>query len=239
MGSVCKEPLLTVREICQRLRKEYGPVKLGKPLPPLGELVATILSQNTSDRNSDAAFEELRRRFKSWDAVRRAPVGKIARAIRRGGLSRQKAPRIKAVLQAIYEEHGKLSLDFLHAMPTAKALEYLRNFAGVGPKTAACVLLFACRKPVLPVDTHVLRVSGRLGLIGPKTNAEKAHEELAQLVPRRKVLDFHIQIIRHGRRVCTAQRPRCTECVLLDLCPEGKRRMGMKDGACGLSRAGK
>jgi endonuclease-3 len=217
-----------IREICRRLRKVYGPVKLARPLPPLDELVATILSQNTSDRNSDAAFEELRRRFPTWDAVRRAAVGRIARAIHKGGLARQKAPRIKAVLQNIYAEHGELSLDFLHAMPTAKALEYLRKFAGVGPKTAACVLLFACRKPVLPVDTHIHRVSRRLGLIGPKTTAEKAHDEMARLVPRRMVLDFHVQVIRHGRSVCTARAPHCTECVLLELCSEGKRRLGMK-----------
>jgi endonuclease III len=209
------------------LGKEYGPVNLGEPLPPLDELVATILSQNTSDRNSDAAFAELRRRFRDWDTVRRAPLRKVVAAIRGAGLARTKAPRIKAILQQIHEQRGELALDFLHALPTGEAVCYLRDFAGVGPKTAACVLLFACGKPVLPVDTHVHRVSRRLGLIGPTTSAEKAHEVLAKMTPPGKVLDFHILMIRHGRRVCTARNPRCTECVLLDRCPEGQRRLGV------------
>ena len=216
---------LSIATICRRLGKEYGPVELGEPLPPLDELIATILSQNTSDRNSDAAFAELRRRLPTWEAVRTAPLARIVRAIRPGGLARQKAPRIRAVLNTIHKEHGALSLDFLHKLPDDEALAYLRAFAGVGPKTAACVLLFACGKPVLPVDTHVHRVSRRLGLIDAKMNAEKAHEALARITPRNKVLEFHIQLIRHGRKTCTALRPKCTECVLLDGCPEGQRRL--------------
>ena len=187
----------------------------------LDALIGTILSQNTSDANSGPAFEELVRRFGDWDAVRRARVATIARAIRRAGLANQKAPRIKAILQRVYEERGELSLEFLAERPTPRATAYLRALPGVGPKTAACVLLFACRKPVLPVDTHVHRVSRRLGLIGPRTGAEKAHGELAQLVPPRRVLEFHIQLIRHGRTRCSARKPGCEECPLLDLCPEG------------------
>jgi endonuclease-3 len=153
-------------------------------------------------------------------------VARVARAIRTGGLARQKAPRIKAILRRLHRQRGELSLDFLHDLPSAEAFRYLRAFAGVGPKTAACVLLFACDKPVLPVDTHVHRVSRRLGLIGPRTSAEKAHEELARLTAPGKVLEFHVQLIRHGRRVCTARDPRCTDCVLLDGCPFGQERMG-------------
>jgi endonuclease III len=211
--------------ICRRLQRVYGPVKPWPPLPVLDELIATILSQNTSDTNSDAAWAELRRQFPEWDTVRRAPLARIAAAIRQAGLSNRKAPRIKAILQAIYEQRGDLSLEFLHAMPTQAALDYLRSFSGVGPKTAACVLLFACGQPVLPVDTHVHRICQRLGLIGPQTNAEKAHEELALLVPAKRVLEFHIQLIRHGRTVCSASHPDCRECALLDRCPEGLSRL--------------
>jgi endonuclease-3 len=214
-----------VAAILRRLRRAYGPVETPAQWPVLDELVATILSQNTSDANSDAAFDELRRRFDGWDAVRRAPAAGIAKTIRQAGLSNRKAPRIKAILQKVYEDRGDLSLDFLRSMPTAEAIEYLKRFPGVGPKTVACVLLFACRKPLLPVDTHVHRVSRRLGLIGPRTGAERAHEELARLVAPRQVLDLHIQLIRHGRGACAARSPRCEDCPLLDLCPEGLRRL--------------
>lgn len=214
-----------IAAVCRRLRTAYGPVEPPEQWPVLDELVATILSQNTSDSNSGAAFDELRRRFADWDAVRRAPPARIAKAIRRAGLSNQKAPRIKAILEHLHRERGALSLEFLHAMPTPKAVAYLGRFPGVGPKTVACVLLFACRKPVLPVDTHVHRVSRRLGLIGPRTTAEMAHQELARLVPPRQVLEFHIELIRHGRRTCAARKPKCEECPLLDLCPEGLARL--------------
>jgi len=216
--------------ICRRLRKWYGPVEPPPQEPVLDELIATILSQNTSDANSGAAFEELRRRLADWEAVRRAPVRRIAAAIRRAGLSNTKAPRIKAVLRRIHDERGELSLEFVRQMPVAKAVEYLSSFPGVGPKTVACVLLFACRMPVLPVDTHVHRVSRRLGLIGRRTDAVKAHQDLAAIVPARRVLEFHIQLIRHGRTLCTARNPKCEECPLLDLCPEGLRRLTGTEG---------
>lgn len=214
-----------VAAICRRLGKVYGPVEAPRQRPVLDALVATILSQNTSDSNSQAAFEELGRRFEDWDAVRRAPAARIAKAIRSAGLSNQKAPRIKAILQKIHDERRELSLEFLRSVPTRKAVVYLRKLPGVGPKTAACVLLFACRKPVLPVDTHVHRVSRRLGLIGNRTDAAKAHEELGQLVPARRVLEFHIQLIRHGRRRCFARNPQCEDCPLVDLCREGPKRL--------------
>ncbi len=217
--------MIRIATLCNRLRRVHGPVHWPEQWPVLDELVATILSQNTSDANSSAAFEELRGRFPQWDAVRRAPVARIAHAIRRGGLSKQKAPRIKAILQHVHNERGSLSLEFLRDLPAADAVDYLSSFPGVGPKTAACVLLFACRQPVLPVDTHVHRVSRRLGLIGPKVDAVKAQDQLAAMVPPRLVLEFHILLIRHGRTVCRAQRPRCEECVLLDQCPEGHQQM--------------
>jgi endonuclease-3 len=214
-----------IAAICRWLGKAYGPVEWPERGPVLDELIATVLSQHTSDTNSRAAFEELRRRFPEWESVRRAPVQRIAAAIRRGGLADQKAPRIKAILREIEARRGELSLEFLRDAPAAEGMGYLQALPGVGPKTAACVLLFACRKPVLPVDTHVHRVSRRLGLIGPRTSAAAAHEDLARLVPPRQVLEFHVQLIRHGRRVCSARSPRCEGCPLLDLCPEGPRRL--------------
>lgn len=220
-----KEARIVVAAICRRLRKVYGPVEPPEQGPVLDELIATVLSQNTSDRNSGPAYDELRRRFRDWDEVRRSPPARIAKAIRQAGLANRKAPRIKAILQRVYEQRGELSLEFLHELPTQEAKEYLGGFPGVGPKTVACVLLFACRKPVFPVDTHVHRLSQRIGLIGTRTNAVRAHEELARMVPPTRVLEFHIQLIRHGRTACTARKPQCLDCSLLDLCREGRRRL--------------
>jgi len=217
----------TIATICRRLRTAHGPVEWPEQWPVLDELIATVLSQNTSDANSGPAFEELRRRFPDWDQVRRAPVDRIAAAIRQAGLANRKAPRIKEILQRIHRERGELSLEFLHDWAASEALDYLTSFPGVGPKTAACVLLFACRKPVLPVDTHVHRVAKRIGLIGPRTDANRAHVALAEMVPDDRVLEFHIQLIRHGRTVCVARRPQCPDCPLLDLCREGRRLLAV------------
>jgi endonuclease-3 len=220
-----KQPLragklrLSIMEICRRLQRCYGRIALGERLPPLDELIATILSQNTSDKNSDAAFQELRQRFLDWDSVRRAPTSEVMEAIRAGGLAQQKAPRIQAILEHLLQERGELSLDFLCDLPVGEARDYLRGLGGVGPKTAACVLLFACSMPVLPVDTHVHRVSQRLGLLANGVTAEKAHEVLGKIVPPKKVLDFHLLLIHHGRQTCTARQPHCGDCVLLEGCP--------------------
>lgn len=214
-----------VATICRRLRRTHGCVEPPPQGPVLDELIATILSQNTSDANSGAAFEELRRRFPDWEAVRRAPAARVAQAIRQAGLSNIKTPRLQTILDQIQRERGQLSLEFLHDLSTPDAVAYLSGFRGVGPKTVACVLLFACRKPILPVDTHVLRVSGRLGLIGPRVGAVVAHQQLARMVPEDLVLDFHILLIRHGRTLCSARSPQCEECPLWDLCPDGQQRM--------------
>ena len=218
---------LSIARLCRRLRVAHGAVEPWEKLPPLDELIATILSQNTSNANSDAAFARLKRRFPHWESVRTARTSSIAAAIRVAGLSRLKAPRIKAILEQLKLERGRLSLDFLCEMPDDEALAWLRKRKGVGPKTAACVLLFACSKPILPVNTQVHRVARRLGLIGPRTSAERAHELLAAIVPRKLVLDFHVLLIRHGRRICLPRKPRCTQCVLLDACPDGQRRLGI------------
>jgi endonuclease-3 len=210
-----RDKLMAVHSL---LLEVYGHQEWKSHRSALSELVRTILSQNTSDVNSDRAFARLRGRFPTWDLVLGAEVTEVEEAIRPGGLARIKAPRIKKALMAILEERGELDLGFLKEMQIDEAKAWLVSLEGVGPKTAACVLLFSLGRPVLPVDTHVLRVSRRLGLIGPRTSAERAHEELGDIVPSEAVYDFHMNIVAHGRRVCHAQRPDCDTCVLAPRC---------------------
>ena len=214
---------LSITEIIDLLAEEYGNITWRSRTDPLSELILTILSQNTSDHNSRRAFDSLLTRFNSWEAVAEGSGEDIAEAIKLGGLAQVKAPRIKQILRQIQEQRGSLDLKFLKEMPVAEAKKWLRSLPGVGPKTAACVLLFSLGKPVLPVDTHINRVAKRLGLIDSRVSAEKAHEILGDMVPPRYVYQFHIHVIEHGRRVCKAQRPRCRECVLLKVCPTGQR----------------
>jgi len=216
--------------ICRRLERQYGRVEPPPQEPVLDELIATILSQNTSAANAQRAYGALLRALPTWEAVRTAPVRKVARAIKMAGLYNRKAPRIQAILNRLKAEQGRLSLEFLRRAPLAEAKHYLRSFDGVGPKTVGCVLLFACRRPVLPVDTHVHRISIRLGLIDRKTDAETAHDLLAEMVPIERVLDFHILLIRHGRTMCKARAMQCPDCPLLDLCPTGARQLLADEG---------
>jgi endonuclease III len=219
------DAMIAIPELCRRLRRVYGKIEFPTHMPVLDELIATVLSQNTTDANSEAAYDQLIGRFPNWDAVRRARVATIASAIRPAGLQQQKAACIKRILRTLQQRHGELSLEFLRARPPEDALAYLRSFTGVGPKTAACVLLFACRQPVLPVDTHVHRLSVRLSLVPRRASAEKSHKLLAQIVPARHVLEFHVLLIRHGRQICHARQPQCPQCPLFDACPEGLRRL--------------
>ena len=205
--------------VLARLRAHYGAPAPHRSEDPLAELVQTILSQHTSDVNTARAYASLRANVGSWEAIRQAPTAQIADAIRLGGLAEVKAPRIKAALESIWQEHGALSLDFLRALDVEAGRRYLTTLGGVGPKTAACVLLFALNKPALPVDTHVFRVSRRLGLIGPRTPAARAHLELEPGLPPSDVYDFHVLLIGHGRQLCKALRPRCSSCPLADVCP--------------------
>lgn len=205
-------------EVQKRLAWEYGDLVWRPSIDPLSELVLTILSQHTSDTNRDRAFAEMRRRYPTWEEVRDAPTPELVDAIRSGGLANQKAPRIQDTLRRIWEERGELNLDFLTDMPVEKAKVWLGSFRGVGPKTAACVLMFSCGMPVLPVDTHVYRVSQRLGLIGPRVNAEQAHTVLEDLLEPAQRYTFHINMITHGRRICKAQRPLCEACIVRDWC---------------------
>lgn len=188
------------------------------PLPPLDELVSTILSQNTNDGNRDRAFHALRSRFQTWEDVRDAPVQEVIAAIRPAGLANQKGPRIQEVLRQITEERGKLNLDFLSTLSPDEARLWLMKFKGVGPKTAAIVLLFSLGMPAFPVDTHIYRVSGRIGLRPEQMDVEKAHAHLAKLFSPEAYYTAHLNIIRLGREICHARRPNCPVCPVHELC---------------------
>jgi len=187
-------------------------------LDPLSELIFTILSQNTSDVNRDRAWMRLKERFPTWESVLAADTAELAEAIRPGGLANVKAPRIQETLRVVKQEQGEFTLDFLAEMEVDEAKQWLTSLKGVGPKTAAIVLLFSLGKPAFPVDTHVHRVSRRLGLIGAKTSREKAHEVLEELLPPEIYYTFHLNLIAHGREVCRSQQPRCATCVLREHC---------------------
>jgi endonuclease-3 len=187
-------------------------------MDPISELVSTILSQNTNDVNRDRAFGRLRERFPTWEAVRDADLEEVKEAIQVAGLANHKAPAIQRALRYVTEQRGELSLDHLRELPVSDAKAWLTEIKGVGPKTAAIVLLFSLGRPAFPVDTHVHRVTGRLGLIGPKVNREQAHEILETLLPEELYYAFHLNVIRHGREICGARNPRCESCPLQSLC---------------------
>ncbi len=206
-------------EVRERLLKAFGQPVWRVKLPPLDELVSTILSQNTNDINRDRAFDNLRMTFPTWEQVRDAPEVEVIDSIRTAGLANQKGPRIQKVLSAITEEVGSLDLTFLTGIQTHEARDWLLRFKGVGPKTAAIVLLFSLDKPAFPVDTHIYRVSGRLQLRPEKMSAVKAHDHLETVFPPDSYYDVHLNIIRLGREICHARKPACQECMLTDICP--------------------
>ena len=209
-----------LRTIARRLERAYGRAPAPRHLPPIDELILTVLSQNTSDTNRDRAYADLRGAYPTWRAVADATSRGIARAIRRGGLGVTKAPRIRAALRSL-RERG-VDLDHPRAlgdMEDDELWDLLTSLKGVGPKTAACVLLFSLDRPFFPVDTHVHRVATRLGLVSPRATAVAAQAALQEEVPPDLVYELHMGLIRHGRAVCVARRPLCSECVLADLCP--------------------
>lgn len=210
---------LTAARIIELLEREYGAVPWRPAGDPIAELVLTLLSQATSDTNSGRAFIRLLNDFPTWESLLDADPKAIERAIAPGGLAPTKAPRLQALLRDIWTRRGSFDLSFLRELPLDEARAWLRSLPGVGPKTAACVLLFSLGRPALPVDTHVHRVAKRLGLVPEKTSAEKAHELLEAMLTPEQVYPFHIQLIKHGRRTCTAQRPRCPTCPLRQGCP--------------------
>ena len=201
------------------LRRAYGRRTWRRRGSGVDVLVATILSQNTSAANSSAGYRALRRRLPSWTRVADAPVGAIERCIRVSGLGRLKAPRIRKILRRIRADRGRISLEFLRTRTPADACDYLLRFDGVGPKTALCVLLFAFGMEVFPVDTHVNRIAGRLGLLPEGTPPERAHEVLTRLIAPRDRYALHVLLIEHGRAACRAKNPRCTTCCLRKPCP--------------------
>jgi len=211
-------PEVHALEVHRRLLAAYGQPEWRNPLPALDELVSTILSQNTNDVNRDRAFDALRAAFPTWEAVRDADSDLVIDAIRTAGLANQKGPHIQSMLQQITQERGELDLEFLRGWPTDEVFDWLTRFKGVGPKTASIVMLFSLDKPAFPVDTHVYRVSGRLGLRSTKTSAERAHQTLAEIFPQDSYYAAHLNLIRHGREVCHARTPQCPSCVLQDLC---------------------
>ncbi|MFL5767646.1 MAG: endonuclease III domain-containing protein [Actinomycetota bacterium] len=210
----------------RRLRARFGPLDPPKVRDPLEELILTVLSQNTSDVNRDRAFASLRQRFPTWEDVAAAPTTRIASAIKPGGLSNVKAPRIKAILREIEERQGSLDLSWMHDAGDEEVTAYLSDLPGVGPKTVACVLAFSLERPALPVDTHVYRVAERLGFYPARTSTAAAHTILAAAVPARDRVAFHVGLIRLGREICRPGRPRCEICPLQDLCPSAVRFLG-------------
>jgi endonuclease-3 len=217
---------LAAAEIVGRLAPVYGRPVWRPHGDGMTELVLTILSQNTSDANSGRAFMRLVSRFPTWEELMRAPPDAIEREIRVGGLAATKAPRIKAVVEEVWRRLGSFDLSFLAGMPLAEAKAWLRTLPGVGPKTAACVLMFALGLPALPVDTHVERVAKRLGLVPASTAAAQAHDLLESLLAPEEVYPFHVTLINHGRGLCRAQRPLCADCPLADRCPSAPLYLG-------------
>jgi endonuclease-3 len=214
-----------VKYVAQNLEATYGVPINNRPDDPLDELILTILSQSTTDINSRRAFENLKARFPDWEAARRARPSSIAAAIKSGGLANAKSAVIKNALNEIRSRRGELDLSFLQTAPIGEAREFLTSLKGIGPKTAACVLLFACNREIFPMDTHILRVTKRLGLIPEKRSDRQAHELMEKLVPPGKHYSLHVNLIRHGRQICRPQNPKCDKCPLIEHCEYGQSRL--------------
>jgi endonuclease-3 len=212
-------PRARAQKIFRKLEEIYGTPEWDDKKQPVDELISTILSQNTNDANRDKAFTALRARYSSWENALEGPVEDIIDAIRPAGLGPQKGPRIRSVLYTIREARGRIELDFLCAYPPESARAWLRKLPGVGPKTAAIMMLFALGLPAFPVDTHVFRVTGRLGLRPERMTAETAHDHLANLFDPNQYASAHLNLIRLGREVCHARKPNCPRCVLRRICP--------------------
>jgi endonuclease III len=214
-----------VRYIIQNLERTYGVPENKRASDPLDMLIQIILSQATSDTNSDRTFAALKKRFPTWDALLRARTSTVAETIRAGGLANQKAAVIKDLLRQIKDEHGTLDLSFLQDLSNEEAVRYLSQFRGIGPKTIACTLLFACLKEVFPLDTHIFRILRRVGLIPQKCTDARAHEIMNSIVPPGKFYSFHVNLIRHGRTLCRPRDPLCERCPIVEYCDYGQARI--------------
>lgn len=208
--------------IIQNLERAYGVPENKRSSNPLDMLIKIVLSQATSDTNSHRTFAALKKKFPTWDEALRARTSQIAATIREGGLANQKAAVIKDLLKQIKQEHGTLDLSFLHDLDVEEARNYLSQFRGIGPKTVACTLLFACRKEIFPLDTHIFRVLRRVGLIPQKCSDRRAHEIMDKIVPRGKFYSFHVNLIRHGRVLCRPREPLCARCPIVEYCDYGQ-----------------
>ena len=212
--------------IVQNLERAYGvPENKWTDWDVLDMLVAVILSQATSDANSDRTYDALKKRFPTWDSVLRAREQTLVETIRLGGLANQKAAVIRGLLREVKERRGSFDLSFLRELPAAEAVEYLASFRGVGPKTAACTLLFACGVEVFPLDTHIFRVLRRVGLIPARCSDQFAHEVMNRLVPAGKFYSFHVNLIRHGRKLCRPRDPLCGRCPVVEYCDYGQKNI--------------
>ncbi len=228
-GCTPEQAAAKLPEVYRRLREMYGARRWRPHQEPIDELVLTILSQRNTDRSTEQSYLTLRERFPTWEQVMAAPTEEVADAIRWSGLYQMKAPRIQEVLRRVKEERGDLDLRFLKDLPLDEAKAWLKSLPGVGPKTTAIVLLFSLGMPAFPVDTHVYRVSQRLGLIGPKVSEAAAHDVLEKMLEPGQMFEFHVNMIAHGRRICHAIGPKCDRCPLLSLCPFGQARLGVKE----------
>ena len=215
----CRLELLTPKEVIALMAAQYGELPRRPRRDPIDELVLGVLSQNTSDVNSDRAFAQLKRVFSGWQAILEAPAGQVEEAIRPGGLAPTKSLRINAMLAEILKRRGSFDLSLLREMPLDEAEAWLASLPGVGPKTAAVVLLFSLGRPAFPVDTHVHRVLRRLGLVASGASATQAQAMWEPRLAPEDVYPFHMYLIVHGRRTCVARRPRCPECSLWQRCP--------------------
>jgi endonuclease-3 len=202
----------------QRLLAFYGQPTWRPALSPIDELISTILSQNTNDKNRDMAYNNLRARLPTWEAVRDAELVEVVQAIRPAGLANQKGARILTVLKEITAERGSLELEFLRSLPREEALAWLRHFNGVGPKTAAIVMQFALGVPAMPVDTHIYRVTGRIGLRPVRMSVEQTHVQMERLLPPEAYYAAHLNLIRLGREICHPRKPNCPACPVKELC---------------------
>ncbi len=231
--SVSKGLASRIRRISCVLEDTLGvPVQSSKLPPPLDMLIATVLSQNTNDRNSHRAYSALRSRYPTWEAVAKAPVRSLEATIRTGGMARQKSARIKEILRTVHSHYGGYDLSSLKKKSNEEVIEELTQMNGVGTKTAACVLVFSLGRDVFPVDTHVHRLCGRLGLTRNARTPDDTFERMKPLIPRGKGYSFHTNLIRFGRKVCHSQRPACGDCVLYDECTfDGKDQAALESKA--------
>jgi len=216
--------------IAKILRDIYGEIYWTEGQPPMDELVSCILSQNTNDANRDRGFNALKKRYPQWEDVVAAPTQELIETIRPAGLANQKAPRIQEALRTIYDERGDYNIDFLRDLPLDEAKDWLTRMKGIGPKTAAIVLCFAFGLPAFPVDTHVNRVSKRIGFVPQKMSIDKVHDVMEAIVPPDDHYAFHIYLIRHGRDTCTARRAYCERCPLTQHCDYYQQRADDYDG---------